>query len=104
MERKYRFLRIAATIFRVIGWIVLVVGVIASILMGTFMGVVTGIEFPALGGGIAAFYVIFGILYSVIVWVSFLAFAEIFCLLIDLEQNTRETADRLRTGSTDRLT
>ena len=95
MERKYRFLRIAATIFKVIGWVVLVVGIIGSIVMSTTMGILAP-EF----GGFGALYAIFGILYSVIAWVSLLAFAQILYLLIDLEQNTRETADRLRVGST----
>ncbi len=38
METKYQFLRTAATIFKVIGWIVLVVGVIGSIVLSIVMG------------------------------------------------------------------
>ena len=95
MERKYRFLRRAATIFKVSGWIVLVVGIIGSIAMSVVMGTQLS-EF----GGFGAIYAVFGIIYSVIGWVSLLAFAEILYLLMDLEQNTRETAERLRTGST----
>ena len=99
MQTKYRFLRIAATIFKVFGWIVLVVGIIGSIAMGATIGTQVP-EFGAFG----PLYAIFGIVYSVIGWVSLLAFAQILYLLIDLEQNTRETAERLRTGSTGKLT
>ena len=96
METKYRFLHTAATIFRVIGWIVLVVGVIFSILMGVGLGYL-GMGYADIWVGVI--YAILGILYSVILWVSFLAFADILGVLIDLEQNTRETAEHLRTGS-----
>ena len=96
METKYGFLRIAAPIFRVIGWIVLVLGIIVSIVLSFFLGT----ELPAFG----VIYAILGIVFSVLVWASLLAFTEILYLLIDLEQNTRETADRLRIGSTDRPT
>ena len=97
MKAKYRFLLIAAKIFKVFGWIALVLGVIFSILMGVGVGVGMGMgtAIPWLGG-FGAFYTIFGILYSVIIWVSLLATAEILHLLIDLEQNTRETAELLR--------
>jgi len=94
METKYRFLRIAATVFKVIGWILLVVGVIGFIVLGTQMGTML----PE-AGGIAALYVILGIIYSVLLWISLIAAAELCLLFIDLEQNTRETAERLRTGS-----
>ena len=99
METKYRFLHIAATIFKAIGWILLVVGVIGSIVMSVVMGT----QLPAFGG-FGAIYAILGIVYSVIGWVSLLAFAQILYLLIDLEQNTRETAEHFRTGSTGKLT
>ncbi len=95
MNRRYRFLHTAATIFKVIGWIVLVVGVIGSIVIAATMGTAV----PGIGGGLGVLYAILGIVYSVIGWVSLLAFAEILYLLIDLEQNTRETAERLRAGT-----
>ena len=66
MKAKYRFLLIAAKIFKVFGWIALVLGVIFSILMGVGVGVGMGMgtAIPWLGG-FGAFYTIFGILYSV---------------------------------------
>ncbi len=53
-------------------------------------------------GGLSVLYAIFGIVYSVIGWVFLLALAEVLHLLVDLERNTRETADRLRVGSIDK--
>jgi len=99
MATKYRFLRKAATIFKIIGWIVLVVGVIGSIVLGIVMGT----QVPMFGG-FGVIYAVFGIVYSVIGWISLLAFAEILYLLIDVEQNTRETAEHLATGSAHRAT
>jgi len=100
MEKKYKFLYTAATMFKVIGWIVLVVGVIGSIVMGVAMGAmgsqIPGVDLPAFGG-LGAFYAIGGIIYAVVGWISLLAFAQILYLLIDLEQNTRETAEHLGT-------
>jgi len=92
MNRKYKFLQTAATIFKVIGWIVLILGIISSIVLVITMGSTTV-------GGFGVLYAIIGIVYSVISWVGLLAVAEIFVLLIDLEENTRETAELLRAGS-----
>ncbi len=91
MNRKYKFLQTAATIFKVIGWIVLVLGIISSIVLAITMG--------STFGNLSILYAIFGIVYSVVSWVGLLAVAEIFVLLIDLEENTRETAELLRAGS-----
>ncbi len=93
MEKKYKFLRTAATIYKVIAWIVLVVGVIGSIVAGA-----------CTGGGSGALVAILGIIYSVVAWVGLLAFAELFYLFIDVEQNTRETSERLAKVEKDRLT
>ncbi|MBU2608304.1 MAG: hypothetical protein KKF26_03205 [Chloroflexi bacterium] len=102
MEKKYKFLYTAATVFKVLGWVVLVVGIILSIGIGVAMGTM-GFKVPGelpMFGGFAAIYVVGGIIYAVAGWISLLASAQILYLLIDLEQNTRETAERLKTGST----
>lgn len=100
MESKYRFLPTASKIFKVFGWLVLVLGIIFSILLGVGIGAGMGMGagVPPWFGGFGAFYVICGILYSVIVWAALLAAAEMFRLFTDLEQNTRQTAELLRTG------
>lgn len=81
---RYQFLRTAASIFRVLGWIVLVAGIIGSI-----VGAATT------GGSTGALIAIVGIIYSVVVWVFFLASRELIYLFMDVEENTRNTARRL---------
>ncbi len=99
MVEKYKFLRAAATIFRVIGWIILVVGVLGSILAAASVGVLGGFfSDTGYSGGIigAVVIAVLGILYSVIIWISLLAAAELMYVFMDIEKNTRETALRLR--------
>jgi len=81
---KYPFLRFATAVLRVVGWIVLVAGVIGSIVLGVMMGDITG-----------AFYAVGGVIASFLTWLFLLATREIFYLLIQVEENTRNTAERI---------
>jgi hypothetical protein len=81
---KYPFLRYATIVLRVLGWIVLVVGVIGSIVFGVMTG-----------GIIGAFYAVGGVIFSFLTWLFLLATREIFYLLIQVEENTRNTAERI---------
>ena len=81
---KYPFLRFATAVLRVVGWIVLVAGVIGSIVLGVMMGDITG-----------AFYAVGGVIVSFLTWLFLLATREIFYLLIQVEENTRNTAERI---------
>jgi membrane associated rhomboid family serine protease len=83
MER-YPFLRFATTVLRVVGWIVLVGGVIGSIVFGIVTGGVTG-----------AFMAVAGVIVSFLAWLFLLATRELFYLLIQVEENTRNTAERI---------
>lgn len=82
--QRYPFLRFATTVLRVVGWIVLIGGVIGSIVFGIVTGGVTG-AFMAVGGIIGSF----------LTWLSLLATRELFYLLIQVEENTRNTAERI---------
>jgi hypothetical protein len=97
MNEKYNFLRLAATIFKIIGWILLIVGIIGSLIAGVaggFLGnFADNLASGALGGIVLA---ILGIIFSVIIWVSLLAAAELLYVLMDIERNTREAAALLR--------
>lgn len=84
--QRYPFLRFATTVLRILGWIVLVVGVIGSIVMGVGTGGITG-AFIAIGGIVASF----------LAWLFLLATRELFFLLIQVEENTRNTAERITT-------
>ena len=83
MER-YPFLRFATTVLKVLGWIVLVAGVIGSIVLGVVTGGIMG-AFTAIGGIIGSF----------LAWLFLLATRELFYLLIQVEENTRHTAERI---------
>ena len=82
--QRYPFLRFATTVLRVVGWIVLVGGVIGAIVFGIATGGVEGV-FMAVGGIIGSF----------LAWLFLLATRELFYLLIQVEENTRNTAERI---------
>jgi TRAP-type mannitol/chloroaromatic compound transport system permease large subunit len=86
---KYPFLRYATTVLRIVGWIVLVVGVIGSIVFGIMTGGVTG-----------AFYAIGGVIFSFLAWLFLLANRELIYVLVHVEENTRNTAESITTITT----
>ena len=83
---KYPFLRYATTVLRILGWIVLVVGVIGAIVFGVMTGGVTG-----------AFYAIGGVILSFLAWLFLLANRELIYILVHVEENTRNTAESITT-------
>jgi nicotinamide riboside transporter PnuC len=95
--QRYPFLRFATTVLRVVGWIVLIAGVVCSIVLGAIMGrapadgVVGGIGNAIVG----VFVAIAGIIGSFLTWLFLLATRELFYLLIQVEENTRNTAERI---------
>jgi len=95
--QRYPFLRFAAGVLRVVGWIALVLGVIGSIGTGIVVGVMVGgaTELPVINILAGAMVTIIGIIGSFLVWLFLLAAREVFYLFIDLEQNTRTTAERI---------
>jgi uncharacterized membrane protein len=94
--QKYSFLPFAAKVLKVVGWVVLVIGVIASIVLGIMTG---GADNGAIGGVAGAvagiLMAIGGIVFSFLAWVFLLATSELFYLFMDVEENTRNTADRI---------
>ena len=96
MER-YPFLRFAAGVLRVVGWIALVLGVIGSIGTGIVAGMTVGglTEIPVTNILAGAMVTIIGIICSFLMWLFLLAAREVLYLFIDLEQNTRNTAERI---------
>jgi hypothetical protein len=82
--QKYRFLPFAAKVLRIVGWVVLVIGVIGSILYGIMTGGVVGI-----------FIVAMGMIFSFLSWVFLLTTRELLYLFMDVEENTRNTAERI---------
>jgi hypothetical protein len=89
--QKYRFLPFAAKVLRVVGWIVLVFGVIGSIILGIGIpGVYEGIS-----GGAGILVAVGGIVCSFLAWVFLLTTRELLYLFMDVEENTRNTAERI---------
>jgi len=82
--QRYPFLRFATAVLRILGWIILVIGVIGSIAYGIMTGGIIGVFF-AVGGAIVSF----------LTWLFLLATRELLFLLIQVEENTRNTADRI---------
>lgn len=89
--QKYPFLRFAASVLRVVGWIVLVIGVIGSIgaiVFGVSMGGVQGV-FVGIMGAVG------GVILAFLSWLFLLATRELFYLFMHVEENTRNTAESI---------
>jgi hypothetical protein len=103
MQKRYSFLPFAAKVLRVVAWIVLVVGVIISIVFGILTagaanGVVGGVA-GGIAGGIAGFFIAaVGVIFSFLTWVFMLTVRELLYLFMDVEENTRNTAERIIIG------
>ena len=94
--QKYSFLPFAAKVLRVVGWVVLVVGVIASIIIGIFIGSAANGGIGGLAGGITGFFIaVGGVILSFLTWVLLLAARELLYLFMDVEENTRNTAESI---------
>jgi uncharacterized membrane protein len=101
---RYRALHIVATIYRIIGWIVIVVGVLSSCgstaffitARGTMMGGVYT-RAPVWGGVIGAIItLVMGLIMTALSGITLLAIAEGIYLFLDIEENTREIARRIK--------
>lgn len=97
VPRKYGALRAVATIFRIIGWVILIGGSLLSIAAGVLM--TTGVTFleeelPQLNTASTEVIAIAlgGIIVSVVYGLLALAFADICSVLMDIEANTRRQA------------
>jgi hypothetical protein len=82
--QRYPFLRFATAVLRILGWIILVIGVIGSIAFGIRTGGLMGV-----------FYAVGGSIFSFLTWLFLLATRELLYLLIQVEENTRNTAERI---------
>jgi len=82
--QRYPFLRFATAVLRILGWIILVAGVIGSIVFGIWTSGIMGV-----------FYAVGGVVFSFLTWLFFLAARELLYLLIQVEENTRNTAERI---------
>ena len=101
MQKKYKVLRIVATIWKVLAWIVLVVSVLGgcgTLALGVMGGAASRATNFGLGGGLIGglFAALIAIFLGVLYFVSLYAFAELVDVMLALEENTRATADQLK--------
>lgn len=104
---RYRALRIVATVYRIIGWIVIVIGALgtcassAVAVAGASYFSTVGQRFgyragPGFGVIEAIIILVIGLLYTGVIGVTLLAIAEGIHVFLDIEENTREIARRIR--------
>ena len=103
MRKKFGVLRVVAAIYRVLAWIILVIGVlgacgILAISVSPGLIGIQNVDLLGLGvGGVAGGLVagLGAIFFAIIYFLLLYAFGELISLLIALEENTRLTAERL---------
>ena len=94
---EYRFLPYATSVLRVLGWAVLVIGVIASVFFGLQIMndglMIGGTELMGIGMGVSA--IILGVVGSFLAWLFLLVNRELVYLFIHVKENTRNTTGRI---------
>ena len=106
--QAYYYIKYATSALRVIAWIVLVVGVIGSIVLGITTGgieewiilVFGSLVWEIITGGIEGEFlpvigIIIGIIGSFLAWLLLLAASELFKLFMDVKENTINTAESI---------
>jgi len=82
------------SVLRVLGWVVLISGVMASIVLG--MEIINGglmlweTEVRGIGMGVST--IMLGIISSFLAWLFLLVARELLCLFIHVKENTQNTA------------
>ena len=91
---EYRFLPYVTSVLRALGWAVLVIGVIASILFGLQImnDGLTIRDIRPMGVGIGVSVMILGIVGSFLAWLFLLVNRELIYLFIHVKDNTKNTA------------
>lgn len=79
---EYYYIKYTTSALRVIAWIVLIIGVIASIVWGITTGEIEG-----------GLWTVLGIIGSFLAWLALLAARELLKLFIDVKENTGNTAE-----------
>ena len=91
---RYRFLPYVMSVLRVLGWAVLIIGVLASIALG--LEIINGglmiWETEVRGVGVGVSTIVLGIIGSFLAWLFLLVARELVCLFIHVKENTQNTA------------
>jgi hypothetical protein len=89
---KYGALRAVATVYRIIGWVVIIGGSLFSIALAVLALTGTGAlaDFIPLSAGMGTVGIaIAGLITSILTGLFLVAFADVCLVLIDIEKNTR---------------
>ena len=90
---KYGALRAVATVYRIIGWVIMVGGSLFAIALAVIAAGVTGsmTDFLPISGGVGTVAIaIVGLIASILIGLFLVAFADVCNVLTDIEKNTRE--------------
>jgi hypothetical protein len=94
---EYHFLPYVTSVLRVLGWTVLVIGVIASILFGLEImkhGLMVW-KTELIGISVGVSVIVLGIIGSFLAWLFLLVNRELIYLFIHVKENTGSTAERI---------
>jgi hypothetical protein len=80
--QKYYYIRYAAGALRIVGWTILVLGIIGTLVWGITVG--------GTGGGLR---IVLGMIGTFLAWLGMIAAREVLILLMDVKQNTLDTAE-----------
>jgi hypothetical protein len=85
------------SVLRVLGWAVLIIGVLASIVLGLEIidGGLMVWETELRGVGIGVSAIVLGVIGSFLAWLFLLVSRELVCLFIQVKDNTRNTAESI---------
>jgi hypothetical protein len=94
---QYHFLPYVTSVLRVLGWAVLIIGVLGSILLGLEImnGGLTVWRVALKGAGIGVAAIVLGIIGSFFAWLFLLVNRELVYLFIHVKENTRNTASSI---------
>ena len=87
MENRYPAMRTAVSLLKVVGWVVMALGVVAALSFAVMSS----------GGGRGFVIALMGILYSVVAGILLLALGDFFRCIMDIEANAR-SKDRIPVG------
>jgi membrane-anchored glycerophosphoryl diester phosphodiesterase (GDPDase) len=93
---RYHFLPYVVSVLRVLGWAILIIGVLASILLGLQIMngglMVWNTELRGVAMGVSA--IVLGIVGSFLAWLFLLVSKELVHLFVHVKENTRNIAER----------
>jgi hypothetical protein len=82
--QEYYYIKYTTSALRVVGWVILVLGVIGSLVWGI-----------TTGGTQGGLRIVIGIIVSFLAWLVLIAARELLKLFMDVKENTRNTAERI---------